>query len=53
MIWWAKFSRVCEIAVIVIVIIIIVRLVFIGTVYALSGIGPLTSFASKLMDPKT
>ena len=28
------------------------RLVFIGTVYALSGIGPLTSFASKLIGPK-
>ena len=31
---------------------VIARLVFIGTVYALSGIGPLTSFASKLIGPK-
>merc|ERR1719264_9136 len=30
----------------------VLRLVFIGTVYALSGIGPLTSFASKLIGPK-
>lgn len=30
----------------------VLRLVFIGTAYALSGIGPLTSFAYKLIGPK-